>query len=156
MLINDILDIAKLDRTNGGGYSGTLSIFQTDFYLDSCLKETIEMLRFQANEKKLDLRLEIQLSPEECQVRSDATRLRQVLVNLIGNAIKYTDSGFIDVRVTREPSLGHFVIQVTDTGRGIPRNYQSKLFTPFSQAERPDTRVYGGTGLGTFLALIDG
>ena len=142
-LINDILDFSKIE-------AGKLELDEHDFDLDQLVEETVETLAFQAREKRI--RLFSQISPPaRLRVHGDSGRVRQLLVNLIGNAIKFTEVGEVAVRVapldepTGQRSI-HFA--VTDTGIGIPADRLDRLFISFSQADSSTTRKYGGTGLG--------
>jgi signal transduction histidine kinase len=92
--------------------------------------------------------------PSVTAVRADPVRIRQVLLNLIGNALKFTDQGQVTVRLRPSPNLsGHVVCTVHDTGVGVPVDKQSKLFKPFSQVDSSLTRAAGGTGLGLAISL---
>ncbi len=146
-LIENILDIAKIE-------AGKLVIEQADFDLHEQLNGTVRMLRPQAREKGLDLRLHI--APEvPFLLQGDAHHLRQVLINLIGNAVKFTDTGHIHVQVQLlEAAEGRAKLrfEVRDTGIGIPAELQTRVFDSFTQADDSTTRRYGGTGLGTAIA----
>jgi PAS domain S-box-containing protein len=142
-IVNDILDFSKVE-------AGRLELECIPFSLRETVEDTIELLAPQAHRKRLELTCMVAPDLPE-HVMGDPARLRQVLTNLVANAIKFTDSG--DVAVTLEPagaepanSLIRFSIR--DSGIGIPVQHRHKLFQPFSQADGSTTRKYGGTGLG--------
>ena len=152
-LINDILDFSKIE-------AGRLDLDPVDFALGDCINESLKMMVLRAQEKGLELSSEFDTETPELLV-GDPGRLRQVIVNLIGNAIKFTEAGRIAVKVRainarpepREPSASvrprvmlHF--SVHDTGPGIPVEKQGCIFNPFEQADGSTARKYGGTGLG--------
>ena len=147
-LINDILDVAKLE-------SGKLVAS-----LEACSPREIvasvtELLRPSASEK--GLRLETDVAADVPQTLStDATRLRQILLNLVGNAIKFTASGEVGIRVRHVPVAGgagaKLVLEIADTGIGLTREQSSRLFEPFSQADGSMARRFGGTGLGLAIS----
>jgi CheY-like chemotaxis protein/two-component sensor histidine kinase len=147
MVINDVLDFSKIE-------AGRLEFEKILFDLDASLNETVRSMRFRARQKGLDLRFENAYGVPR-QVIGDAGRLRQVLVNLIGNAIKFTDSGAISVRVephSREANECILHFEVADTGIGIPPGKQEAIFEPFTQADDSTTRKFGGTGLGLAIS----
>ncbi len=146
-IINDILDLSKIE-------SGKLELEHQPFELDNCIEQSLELLAPKAAEKGLDLAYSIDDSLPKILV-SDVTRLRQILVNLASNAVKFTSRGEIEVSVKSSPSkdavrggdcLLHF--SVRDTGIGIPRERHDKIFRLFEQADASVSRHYGGTGLG--------
>jgi signal transduction histidine kinase len=146
VIINDILDLAKID-------SGKLHLEQTDFLISTVIENQIDLLKAKATEK--NLQLSVQISPNlPPQLQGDPGRLGQILVNLVGNAIKFTKQGEIKIRVTEIfPSLlpsGQILIrvEVEDSGIGISAEAQARIFQPFIQAEDSTTRKFGGTGLG--------
>ncbi len=142
-LINDILDFSKIE-------AGKLEIEQIDFSLSQMLGETVKVLSMRAHQKGLELAWRV--APEIPEwVNGDENRLRQVLVNLIGNAVKFTERGEITVEVEKEAEDGrelmmHF--RVRDTGIGIAKEKQAIVFEAFTQADSSASRKYGGTGLG--------
>jgi PAS domain S-box-containing protein len=147
-LINSILDLAKVE-------SGRLSLEALDFDLRELLEKVADTLAVRADEKRVDLAVHIDDDVPTALV-GDPLRLRQVLTNLLGNAIKFTEKGIVVIRVVRNPDrdeAGALLISVTDSGIGIPAEKLPKLFDPFSQADSSVTRKYGGTGLG--LAIVD-
>ncbi|WP_245554681.1 hybrid sensor histidine kinase/response regulator [Novispirillum itersonii] len=144
-LINDILDFSKLEANR-------VILQESDFSLTDLVESVPEMLVARAAEK--DLELVVTLYPEVCRdVRGDASRLRQVLVNLVGNAIKFTDYGGIEVVVRPgESDIDRIRFEVIDTGIGIPEEEQIRLFQLFTQIDGSDTRTRGGTGLGLAIS----
>jgi len=141
-LIDDVLDLSKVEM-------GRLEVEKTSFVLKNVINDVIALLRIKAQEKSLSLRLFTESSVPETLI-SDSNRIRQILVNIIGNAIKFTEKG--EVRVTQkilhQNNQQFLAFEVTDTGIGLSENQQSKLFKAFSQADSSTTRRYGGTGLG--------
>jgi len=143
VLLNDILDFSKIE-------AGKLDLEPIDFAFHQTVNETLKIMRFRAHQKGLQLtaRLGLEIPP---LLVGDPARLRQVLINLVGNAIKFTEQGEITVDVQQEHSQAgqielHF--RVRDTGVGIPREQQTPIFEAFTQADSSTTRKYGGTGLG--------
>ncbi|MGK7903764.1 MAG: PAS domain S-box protein [Hormoscilla sp.] len=144
LIINDILDFSKLE-------AGEMELERLDFDLYDCLETAIDLLATQVEEKGLELGLLVDPNVPR-QLQGDPGRLRQVLVNLMGNAIKFTDKGSVVVRVKlpdrRRRTPNKICFEVTDTGIGIPTEAREKLFQSFSQVDASTTRQYGGTGLG--------
>ncbi len=139
-IINDILDFSKVE-------AGKLELERVEFRLREAVEETIEIFAARAHAKHLELACAIEMDVPVC-VRGDPVRLRQVLNNFVGNAIKFTDSGEIVVRVRSVGKDGLLRFEVVDTGIGISEEAQSHIFNAFSQADSFTTRKYGGTGLG--------
>lgn len=142
-IINDILDFSKIE-------AGKLQLDSVPFSLRDTLGGVVDLLSVQARQKKLELALSIDPNTPD-SLKGDAGRLRQILINLIGNAIKFTHSGHVALKVSvseEEPDGVLIRFGVKDTGIGIPADKQSKLFDSFSQADLSTTRKYGGTGLG--------
>jgi signal transduction histidine kinase/HPt (histidine-containing phosphotransfer) domain-containing protein len=159
-IVNDILDFSKIE-------SGKLELENHPFEVHTCIEEALDLLAPKAAEKKLDLAYLVDDSIPRILV-SDVTRLRQILVNLIGNAVKFTHQGEVIVEVTpaahgaraiepgheqdtdflRHPEEWLLHFSVHDTGIGIPLEKQSRLFKSFQQVDASTTRHYGGTGLG--------
>ncbi len=139
LLLNDILDLSKME-------AGKLSLEAIDCDLPALARDSLRIFEFGVHEKGLDLRLE--LAPDcPVWVRTDPVRLRQVLVNLVGNAIKFTAAG--SVQLTLTPGAGDLVrFEVRDTGIGIAAGKLGLIFDAFTQADGSHTRQFGGTGLG--------
>ncbi len=144
-LINDILDLSKVE-------AGHLVLETIDFDLNDVIEKTVEILAIRAHTKKLELLCHI--DPEVSKtVSGDPDRLRQVLFNLIGNAIKFTERGEIVVRAKKHPTEPDKIIfAVSDTGIGIPENMIESIFNLFQQVDSSVTRKYGGTGLGLAIS----
>ncbi|MGR9052384.1 MAG: EAL domain-containing protein [Gammaproteobacteria bacterium] len=145
-VINNILDFSKIE-------AGKLQLMIGDYNLRQLLEETVEMLAEQAHRKGIELILNIP-TDIDFVVRGDSERLRQVLVNLLGNAIKFTEHGEVQLKVTPEyadagndGNIG-LIFEVSDTGPGIPEDKQHHIFDSFTQMDGSITRRYGGTGLG--------
>jgi len=146
-ILNDILDFSKIE-------SGRTELEQHPFSLTSCIEEAMELFASRAAEKNVEIVGMIDPSVPDMLI-GDVTRVRQVLVNLIGNAVKFTSAGEICVSVQTQPAGAEEVelqIRVRDTGIGIPRESLSRLFQPFSQGNLSITRKYGGTGLGLAIS----
>lgn len=140
-IINDILDFSKLE-------ADMMELESISFDLRPTLEDVLVLLTYQAYEKGLSLRLWVDHTVPRT-VKGDATRLKQIVLNLLSNAIKFTDQGQVVLRVTSPPDEpGKIRFEVTDTGRGIPRDRFHKLFQEFSQVDRSTSREFGGTGLG--------
>ena len=139
-IINDILDFSKIE-------AGKLELEHVEFELREIIEETIEILVLRARAKGLELRCEIEPTVPAA-VRGDPLRLRQVLINLAGNAIKFTETGEVVMRVSALDTGGRLRFEVSDTGIGIAAEAQSQIFSAFTQADSFTTRKYGGTGLG--------
>ena len=146
-IINDILDFSKIE-------AGMMELELQSFGTQTPVKDTFDLLHAKANEKGLELSWEV-AEDVVPWIISDLTRLRQVLVNLTGNAIKFTAEGTVKLSVSYEAQEGELhVIQfsVKDTGIGIPEDRISRLFKSFSQVDASTTRKYGGTGLGLAIS----
>ncbi|MFZ3332923.1 MAG: response regulator [Candidatus Acidiferrales bacterium] len=142
-IINDILDFSKIE-------AGKMEIEAIPFDLRECLGETMKSLSIRADQKGLELVYEVQPNVAE-SVIGDPGGVRQVLINLVGNALKFTDHGEVFISVCEESpeqdaTTLHFMVR--DTGAGIPKEQQEKIFQAFSQADGSMTRKYGGRGLG--------
>ena len=147
VVINDILDFSKIE-------AGRLELEAADFNFIDCVESTLKSLALRAAEKGLEVLCDIAPEVPEA-VRGDSARLRQVIANLVSNAIKFTHQGEVGLRVRTEGLPGeaqvlHFT--VTDTGIGIPPEKQGAIFDPFTQADTSTTRKYGGTGLGLTIS----
>jgi signal transduction histidine kinase/DNA-binding response OmpR family regulator/HPt (histidine-containing phosphotransfer) domain-containing protein len=140
LIINDILDFSKVE-------AGKLELERIDFGLRETVEQAIEICAARAHAKGLELICAID-AEVPAKVSSDPTRLRQILINLVGNAIKFTDVGEVLVRVNAPDERGVLRFEVIDTGIGIAADVQSDIFSAFSQADTFTTRKYGGTGLG--------
>jgi len=140
LIINDILDFSKVE-------AGKLELERIDFGLRETVEQAIEICAARAHAKGLELICAID-AEVPAKVSSDPTRLRQILINLVGNAIKFTDVGEVLVRVKASDERGLLRFEVIDTGIGIAEDVQSDIFSAFSQADTFTTRKYGGTGLG--------
>ncbi|HEY2251219.1 MAG TPA: ATP-binding protein, partial [Planctomycetaceae bacterium] len=146
-LINDILDFSKIE-------AGRLDLEEIEFSLRDSFGCTLKSLAVQAHRKGLELISDISASVPD-KVIGDPTRLRQVLVNLVGNAIKFTQGGEVLVRVRPESADGDSLllhVTVSDTGIGIPQSRRDKLFQAFEQVDNSMTRKFGGTGLGLAIS----
>ncbi len=143
-IINDILDLSKID-------AGPRETSRERVRLEVLLGEIAKLMELRAQERGLGFDVEFQGElPRE--VETDPLRLRQVLVNLIGNAIKFTPAGSVRVVVRHSEDEGRVVISVIDTGIGVTREQIARLFEPFVQADASDTREFGGTGLGLAIS----
>ena len=155
-LINDILDFTKID-------AGKMELEFIDFNLQSMLGDFAETMAYQAQDKNLEIILDTSTF-DESMVVGDPGRLRQVLTNLVGNAIKFTEQGEVIIQATltsKNETQWDFNCSVIDTGIGISEEKQALLFDAFTQVDASTTREYGGTGLGLaivkkFCALMDG
>jgi GAF domain-containing protein len=146
-VINDVLDFSKVE-------AGRLELESTDFSLRETLGSVLKILTVRAHQKRLELGLEVDPAVPDVLI-GDPVRFRQVLVNLVGNAIKFTERGGVHVRVEAAERAADSVvlsIDVRDTGIGIPPEKQRAIFEPFVQADSSTTRRYGGTGLGLAIA----
>jgi PAS domain S-box-containing protein len=151
-IINDILDFSRIE-------AGKLLIDNILFKLDELVEETMDILTLKAFEKKLEMLYRVDHDIPS-QLIGDPVRIRQIIVNLLGNAIKFTKEGEIyvsihklgDAYIHEEKKYLNFIIQVKDTGIGIPRDKLQKIFESFTQADNSTTRKYGGTGLGLAIS----
>ena len=146
-LINNILDLSKVE-------AGHLELESVDFELNDVIERALDLTRVRAASKGLDLGCSIQAELPHF-LTGDPLRLRQILLNLLGNALKFTDAGRLDVEVQQDPSdstPGALLFRVRDTGIGIPQEKLGSIFENFSQADSSTTRKYGGTGLGLAIS----
>ena len=142
-LINDILDVSRIE-------AGHLQLTSAPFSLRPAAEGVVALMRERAVSKGLELRLEF-MPDEDALIHGDAIRIQQILFNLVGNAIKFTDHGVVQVAVTVEPEAGRALtlrLDVSDTGIGIPDSAMPTLFDRFTQADSTTMRRYGGSGLG--------
>jgi signal transduction histidine kinase len=140
-LINTVLDIAKIE-------SGQFTLNMSEYAIESVVETVRSATESLAQNKKLALKTEVAKSLPVGL--GDEQRLTQVLLNLVGNAIKFTDTG--EVRVTAKAVNGHLNISVVDTGPGIPEEHQARIFEQFHQVDSSNTKAKGGTGLGLAIA----
>ncbi|TAO00209.1 MAG: response regulator [Phormidium sp. SL48-SHIP] len=147
-LINDILDFSKLE-------AGEMELDAIDFDLDRCIEDIVDVMATQV-EDKVSLELATLIDPDVPRhLRGDPARLRQVLLNLVSNAIKFTERGEVVIQAALESEQHNSAtirFAVRDTGMGIPKSAQTKLFQSFSQVDASTTRQYGGTGLGLAIS----
>ncbi len=142
-LINDILDFNKIEV-------GKMELENKRLDIRTLLKDIVASMRFNTNGKPIKLEYNVDSEIPEL-VRGDKTRLYQILVNLVNNAIKFTEKGIVNISVTLQPEIENKVVlnfKITDTGIGIPENKLSAIFEPFTQAASNTSRKYGGSGLG--------
>lgn len=147
-VINDILDFSRIER-------GALELESICFDLLELLKGTVQAFRHSAGERGLQLHLEIEPGLEQRKVCGDPTRIRQILVNLLGNALKFTERGRISVGIRGQildAQMLWLTCTVQDTGIGIPADRLQRMFDAFQQADTSTSRRYGGTGLGLSIA----
>jgi len=142
-LINDVLDIAKIE-------AGKLTIESEKVDVQTVFDEVYTLTHVQAGQKGIALVIDAPDVP--LAVRGDAGKIKQILVNLVGNSLKFTPRGSITVTASPHPARGHILFEVTDTGIGIPPDRQKVIFDKFTQADGSTTRKYGGTGLGLAIS----
>ena len=155
-VINDVLDFSKIE-------AGKLELDPVEFSLRGSLNLTMKIVALRAHQKGLELLCHVDPDVPDALV-GDASRLRQIVINLVGNAVKFTETGEVSVEVSRESSDDSGVrlhVRVTDTGIGIAKEKQQAIFEEFTQADGSTTRVFGGTGLGLaissrLIAMLDG
>ncbi len=145
-IINDVLDLSKIE-------AGRMEVELIDCRLVDVLADVDSLMRPRAATKGIDFSVDY-VSPVPERVLTDPTRLRQVLVNLVSNAVKFTEQGSVKISVRHEevPNASRLVVEVADTGIGITPEQQDALFKPFTQADVTTTRRYGGTGLGLSIS----
>jgi len=154
-LLNDILDLSKIE-------SGRLEVERVTFSPVAVVRDVERLMRVRAETKGVQFHLDFD-GAVPAHAQGDPTRVRQILINLVGNAIKFTEIGEVRLRVRLrdEPAPAHLRFEVADTGIGITQAERTKLFRPFGQADSSTTRRYGGTGLGLTISkrltdLLDG
>ncbi|MDO8547582.1 MAG: response regulator [Nitrospirales bacterium] len=146
-LINDILDLSKVE-------AGHMELEEVDFDLNDVVENAVEIVAIRAHEKGLELTSHV-MPNVPTDLVGDPTRLRQVLLNLLGNAIKFTESGEVILRVTKNPAStepGALHFSISDSGIGIPSDKLGTIFERFTQVDSSTTRRYGGTGLGLTIS----
>lgn len=143
-LINDVLDIAKIE-------SGRLQLESDRIDTQQLFGEVYTLTHVQAAQKGIALDFDAQVD-DGLHARGDYGKVKQVLINLVGNSLKFTQKGRIIVRAKAHPELGHFMFEVQDTGIGIPPDRQKLIFEKFVQADGSTTRRFGGTGLGLAIS----
>ncbi len=155
-VLNDILDISKIE-------AGRLRIEMLEVRLTEIIEEVIQLMRLRARERAIDLTVICEGSETDCLVRTDPLRVRQILVNLIGNAIKFTERGSVTVLLRAHTEGNSLVaeIEVRDTGIGLSPDQIKVLFQSFEQADSSTARRFGGTGLGLAISqrlarMLDG
>jgi signal transduction histidine kinase/DNA-binding response OmpR family regulator len=145
-LINDILDYSKIE-------AGKMALETIDFDLEQAIEQAVEMISIDAHKKGLELILD--LPPEiNCMLTGDPYKLRQIVINLVKNAVKFTKKGSVTISAAMmdQNSSKSLTIAISDTGIGIPQDLQNKLFTTFFQGDPSNTRRFGGTGLGLSIS----
>ncbi|AIR90363.1 ATP-binding protein [Pseudomonas cremoricolorata] len=147
-VINDILDFSRIERT-------TLQLESIDFNLGELIRSCVQSFQHSARQRGLTLRLQLSAGCDELQVVGDPTRIRQILLNLIGNALKFTERGEVAIEATwqlLDAERVHLTCAVRDTGIGIDAERLEMMFVAFQQADSSISRRYGGTGLGLSIA----
>lgn len=142
-IISDIMDLSKIEAGQVELKKGVLSV-------QKLIDDIQKQYSFKAIEKGIELRLDPSNPKEEIFIESDESKLRQILINFVGNAIKFTENGFIEIGIRL---VGDFVqFYVKDSGIGIPEEFHDKIFERFRQVESSSTRKYGGNGLGLAIS----
>ncbi len=144
-LINDILDLSKIE-------AGKMDVESIDTQVDQIILDTTDVLSVRAREKDLETKIVFNSSIPRV-IQSDPTRLRQIITNLVGNAIKFTEQGTITIATEMvDGDASRLQIDIIDTGIGMTPEQQAKIFESFSQADTSTTRKFGGTGLGLSIS----
>lgn len=145
-LVTNVLDLAKIE-------AGKIPVHLARFNYTDLAAAAIEMFGFEATQKGIALRLE-QTSGQPIMLSTDPSIVRQILLNLIGNAVKFTEHGGVEVRVSLSQNDGQRLVrtEIHDTGIGIPEGFENRLFEAFTQADQSSARRYGGSGLGTTIS----
>lgn len=141
-LINDMFDVSKIE-------AGTMDIFLEEVVLSEVVKECQARMRTSLEKNQNVLEVKMDFAPDTMTLHTDKLRLRQILLNLLDNANKFTHAGFITLEVMSKDGMIDFT--VSDTGIGISPEYRDKIFERFTQGDAKLTRKYGGTGVGLFL-----
>ena len=144
-LIDDIIDISKIE-------AGQLTISKSEFNLNSVIKELFESFDESNTNEKVKLKLVLPPGSDNLMINSDPLRIRQVLTNLIGNALKFTEKGTVEVGYETEGQDGKLKFYVSDTGIGIPKDMHNTVFERFRQVDETTSRKFGGTGLGLAIS----
>jgi signal transduction histidine kinase/CheY-like chemotaxis protein len=148
-LVDDLLDLSKVE-------AGRLEVERIEFHPATIFAEVLDLFELVAEKKHLELKLAY-TNPIPARLIGDSIRLKQILVNIVGNAVKFTEAGSVSINAQylhagTETGPTQLVVSVSDTGRGLAKEEQHKLFQPFSQADASMSRKYGGTGLGLNLS----
>ncbi len=145
-IINDILDLSRIE-------AGRLAVDSAAFSPRKLIDDVVTLMRVRSEAKQLPMRIAYETNLPET-VKSDPTRLRQILINVIGNAVKFTEQGEVNITVgfNLTPDRGLLRVDIADTGMGIAREQLANLFKPFTQADTSMTRRFGGTGLGLAIS----
>jgi len=146
-ILNDLLDLSKIE-------AGRMDIDRREFSMVGLLRDVRDLMEVNASARGNSLALRLDVQAAHDQVLGDATRIRQVLLNLVGNAVKFTKGGSITIDAATEPRGDRIALRVsiTDTGKGIAADQIGRLFEPFSQLDREFVREHGGTGLGLAIS----
>lgn len=139
-LVDDLLDLSKVE-------AGRIELERIDCSLPSLISDVVHLLEVNAKKKGIEVPIKL-LTPIPEMVYTDPYRFKQILTNIVGNALKFTEKGKVEISVSFNPIKSEVLLVVRDTGRGIAQKEREKLFKPFSQADASTTRHYGGTGLG--------
>jgi len=142
-IINDIMDLSKIE-------TGQVQIYKSRFAIDQLVRDIQREYSFKALQKGIELRIDSLNPKEEIFIESDENKLRQVLINFVSNALKFTGNGFIEMGIRDQGDSVY--VQVKDTGIGIPEEYHDKVFERFRQVESAESRKYGGNGLGLAIS----
>lgn len=143
VIINDIMDISKIE-------AGLVQLNRSIFSVQQLIRDIRKEYSFKALSKGIELRLDPSNPEKEIFIESDESKLRQILINFVGNAIKFTEKGFVQIGIRMKKNAVQF--QVKDSGIGIPEEYHNQIFERFRQVEAAETRKYGGTGLGLAIS----
>ena len=142
-IINDIMDLSKIE-------TGQIQVNKSIFSINQLIRDIQKEFSFKTSEKGIELRIDALNPDDEIFIESDRTKLRQVLINFVANALKFTETGFIEMGIRDQGESVY--VQVKDSGIGIPEEYHDKIFERFRQVESSDSRKYGGNGLGLAIS----